>query len=190
MQKAKIAITACEPVLYTEFYPIFEDAPFLIIVDEYNRIQKYSTEITAKGITRGRAEWVIGRGAKVLVTGSIDSDSYQKLKQAGIPVKWEAFGDIKSLVERARRFSGYLIEMLEKEHVVRARFDRRLRPKNIAAPYIIPYTGDDPEYLKELELKSKMGGKKRLLRPKDDEEMNEDDYDSSGDFPMDGEDEE
>jgi predicted Fe-Mo cluster-binding NifX family protein len=187
MQRAKIAITALEPVLYTEFYPIFEEAPFLIIVDEYNRIQKYSAEITAKGITRGRAEWIISKGAKVLVTGSIDNDSYQKLKQAGIPVKWETFGDVKSLVDRARRFAGYLIEMLGKERVVRARFDRRLRPKNIAAPYVIPYMGDDPEFLKDLERRERRESKKRLLRPKDDEEANEDDYDTSGE-PLNGED--
>jgi predicted Fe-Mo cluster-binding NifX family protein len=189
MQKAKIAITAYEPVLYTEFYPIFEEAPFLIIVDEYNRIQKYSPEITAKGITRGKAEWIIGRGAKILVTGSIDDASYQKLKQAGIPVKWEAFGEVKSLVERGRRFVGFLIEMLEKEkHIVRTRFDRRARPRNIAPPYILPYLGNDPEYLKELEQKAKRAGKKRLLRPKDEEEIDEDDYESSGDFFMDEED--
>jgi len=189
MQRAKIAITACEPVLYTDFYPIFEEAPFLIIVDEYNRIQKYSPEITAKGIVRGKAEWIIGRGAKVLVTGSIDNVSYQKLKQAGIPVKWEAFGEVKTLVERARKFIGYLIEMLEKEkHIVRTRFDRRARPKNIEPPYILPYLGDDTESLKELDRKTKKSGKKRLLRPKDEEEIDEDDYESSGNFFMDDED--
>lgn len=178
MQKTKIAITALEPVLYTEFSPIFEEAPFLIIVDEYNRIQKYSAEISTQGIIKGRAEWIISRGAKVLVTGAIENDSYQKLKQAGIPVKWEAFGDVKELVERARRYTVYLIETMGQEKVVRTRFDRRLRPKNIAAPYVLPYMGNDPEFLKEVERKEKREGKKRLLRPKNDSEMNEDEYDT------------
>jgi len=76
-------------------------------VDEYNRIQKYSPEITAAGVARGKVEWIISRGARVLVTGAIDDISYQKLKQAGIPVKWETFGEVKTLVERGRRFAGF-----------------------------------------------------------------------------------
>jgi predicted Fe-Mo cluster-binding NifX family protein len=189
MQRVKIAITVCEPVLYTDFSPIFEEAPFLIIVDEYNRIQKYSPEITAKGIARGKVEWIISRGAKVLVTGAIDDISYQKLKQAGIPVQWEAFGEVKSLVERGRRFAGFLIEMLEKEkHVVRTRFDRQARPKNIEPPYILPYLGNDSEYLKELDQKTKRSGKKQLLRSKNEEENGENDYESSGNFFIDDED--
>ena len=49
MQRVKIAITAYEPVLYTEFYPIFEDSPFLIIIDEYNHVQSILPKSAQKG---------------------------------------------------------------------------------------------------------------------------------------------
>jgi len=82
-----------------------------------------------------------------------------------------------------------LIEMLEKEkHVIRTRFDRQARPKNIEPPYILPCLGNDSEYLKELDQKTKRSGKKQLLRSKNEEENGENDYESSGNFFIDDED--
>ena len=181
MQRVKIAITANEPVLYTEFYPIFEDSPFLIIIDEYNHVQKYSAEIGAKGILKGRAEWIIGRGARILVTGSIENEDYQKLRRAGVAIKWESFGEVKSLVERARRFADYLLEAMENEkHVDRSRFDRRLRTMSIAAPYFGHSQEIDHRYLESLEQKVEKKGKKLLLQRKDEEDSNDNDYETSG----------
>lgn len=174
MERVKIAITTYEPALYTDLYPVFEDSPHLIIVDEYNRIQKYSPEITAKGTIKGKTEWIISRGAKVLVTGSIEDEHYEKLTKAGIAVDWVGFGNAKDLVERARKSAVFLLDRLEKAKVVRKRFDKRLRPKSYTTCYEIPYIGNDPQFIEELERKAKRQGKKRLLKPKDeDEELDE-----------------
>ncbi len=156
MHRVKIAITAYEPVLYTEFYPIFEDSPFLIIIDEYNHVQKYSAEIGSKEILKGRAEWIIGRGARILITGSIDNEDYWKLRLAGVTIRWESFGEVKSLVERAR---------IAADHV----------------PCFVHIREEDIKYLERLEQKVEKEGKKLLLQIKDEEGSNYDDYETSGD---------
>lgn len=168
MKRVKIAITSCEPVLHTEYYPVFEDSPFLIIVDEYNHIQKYIPEISADGKEKSKVEWIIARGAKILVTGSMRDKSYMKLKNAGIAVKWEAFGDIKSLVDRARIFSGFLLEMLEKERPAKIRYKRNAR--DVAASTTID----------TLEKKATRSSKRQLLKSMYANEDDEDDYPTSG----------
>lgn len=175
MERVKIAITTYEPALYTDLYPVFEDSPHLIIVDEYNRIQKYSPEITASGtIKKDKTEWIISRGAKVLVTGSIEDEHFEKLTKAGIAIDWVAFGNAKDLVESARKSAAFLIKNLTKAKAIRTRFDKRLRPKRYTTCYEIPYIGNDPQVIKELERKAKQQGKKRLLKPKEEDEFDED----------------
>lgn len=114
--RIKIAITASEPALYTAYEPIFEESPSLIIVDERSNVQKYAPEISQKGIAKGRADWIIARGAKILVTGSINDADYRKLQRAGVAVKWETFGSVRDLVERARIYSEFLLRGLADEH--------------------------------------------------------------------------
>lgn len=168
MKRVKIAITSCEPALHTEYYPVFEDSPFLIIVDEYNHIQKYIPEISADGKEKSKVDWIIARGAKILVTGSIRDKAYLKLKNSGVAIKWEAFGDTKSLVDRAKIFSGFLLEMLEKEHPAKIRYKRNAR--DIASSTAID----------ALEKKAARSGKRHLLKSMHANENDEDDYETSG----------
>lgn len=181
MERVKIAITTYEPALYTDLYPVFEDSPHLIIVDEYNRIQKYSPEITAKGTIKGKTEWIISRGAKVLVTGSIEDEHFEKLTKAGIAIDWVGFGNAKDLVERARKSAAFLVDKLTKAKVIRTRFDKRVRPKSYTTCYEIPYIGNDPQVIKELERKAKQQGKKRLLKPKEEEDAFDEGLDEEND---------
>ncbi len=102
MKNLKIAITAREPVLYTDYSPVFEESPFLILVDEHGSVQKYAPESAQKGGAKGRADWIISRGAKILITGSIGDAEYRRLQNAGVAITWEVFGEVKELVERAR----------------------------------------------------------------------------------------
>ena len=182
MHRVKIAITAYEPVLYTEFYPIFEDSPFLIIIDEYNHVQKYSAEIGSKEILKGRAEWIIGRGARILITGSIDNEDYWKLRLAGVTIRWESFGEVKSLVERARIAADHVQETMEnRKPIDRSRYSKGLRANSFAAPCFVHIREEDIKYLERLEQKVEKEGKKLLLQIKDEEGSNYDDYETSGD---------
>lgn len=115
MNRVKIAICASEPALYTSYEPVFEESPFLIIVDEYGNVQKYSPDIGQKSAARGRIDWIIARGAKILVTGAIGDADYRRLRRAGVAVKWEVFGEVRNLVERARLYSEPLLATLAAE---------------------------------------------------------------------------
>ncbi len=109
MKNLKIAITAGEPVLYTNFEPIFEESPFLILIDERGNVQKYAPEASQKGGAKGRADWIISRGVKILITGSVSDVEYRRLRRAGVAVAWEVFGEVKELVERARNNADSLL---------------------------------------------------------------------------------
>lgn len=115
MKNLKIAITAREPALYTSFEPVFEESSFLIIVDEHGNVQKYAPGLGQKGGAKGRVDWIISRGAKILITGSICDAEYRRLRLAGVAIAWEVFGDVKDLVERARTRSELLLKTLEDE---------------------------------------------------------------------------
>jgi len=113
MKNLKIAITASEPALYTDYEPVFEESPFLILIDEHGSVQKYAPELGQKGGAKGRADWIISRGAKILVTGSVDDAEYRRLRRAGVAIAWEVFGEVKDLVERARGQAEVLLKALE-----------------------------------------------------------------------------
>jgi len=169
MERIKIAITANEPVLYTDLNPSLEECPALIIVDEYNRIQKYAPEITQKGSVRGKVDWIISRGAKILITGSMSDQNYQKLKKAKIAIDWVAFGTVKDLVQIARERASYFIGQLDKP-IDRCRYEKNFRPRIENGLVIYSCGGNNSNYIDELEKKAKKQTKKSLLKSRDYED--------------------
>ncbi len=165
MTRIKIAVTAYEPALYADMFPSLEECPALIIIDEYDRIQKYVPEITPRNAIKSKVDWIIGRGAKVVITGAMSDENYRKLRKAKIAIDWVAFGNVKDLVEIARERANNLLFQLDRP-VYRMRYEKRIRPRIENGLIIYPCINENPKYIDELEKKAERQRKKNLLKSK------------------------
>lgn len=171
MDRVKIAITCIEPVIYGEVYPIFEDSPYLIIVDEYNRIQRYQPLLTASLKSEAKVDWLIKRGVKILITGSIKDEWFQVLTRAGVALDWRAFGSVKECVNWARRFSKEIQARIIYDPAYRCRLEKDKRPSlkklSWSERYLNPPKIDYPPTADPRKAPRKGG---RLLRPHSEDE--------------------
>ncbi|HQL17563.1 MAG TPA: hypothetical protein PK775_09745, partial [Rectinema sp.] len=110
-----------------------------------------------------------------------DNEDYWKLRLAGVTIRWESFGEVKSLVERARIAADHVQETIEnRKPLDRSRYSKGLRANSFAAPCFVHIREEDIKYLERLEQKVEKEGKKLLLQIKDEEGSNYDDYETSG----------
>ena len=99
----KIAVTASQPDLESPVDPRFGRCEYFVIVDtETGQFETYEnphgTATSGAGIQA--AQFVIDKGAKVVLTGSCGPNAFQTLQAAGVEVIVGVSGSIKEAIEK------------------------------------------------------------------------------------------
>ena len=102
----KICVSAVSSSLDAQVDPRFGRCPYLVIVDDetmqFEAIPNVASDAMG-GAGVQAAQTIVGKGVKVLITGSIGPNAFQALSAAGIKIMTGASGTVREVIEKYKK---------------------------------------------------------------------------------------